>query len=446
MFINALNLIRNAFNFIYLLITGIFNKLGEDNGIKSFGSIFASALNNIFGLISKVFIGISDIFTTLGKNGSLNSFENIFVNVLETIITLFSGLGKTIGSNQSLWGILKQAATYAISIILKTLSYLSELLKWIGSVGVPIIINAFLDLLSPIARVIQTMGNLGLIVPIIMGVVSALLYCKLATLALAAAQKVGLIINALIKAWSFATGILELLSKGISIAAIAQDLFNAAMLANPIGVIAVVIGVVIGLLALLATHWKQVKSFAMDCINWIIDGLNKVIGLLNKIPGVKIGLISKVGDNDNSGDNPKPSDDPTNNTPSNSPGGVSSYMPDTPNNSAYTSPIGSAGLENNPWLAGTSSTANDPWSNNNQATINPSAGTNSQMPFMPGSPAFGTNPMSYMMPQSNTITNHVTNTLSQTTHIYGTNDAAGTANNIQDGAQDLLRSMQGVFI
>jgi hypothetical protein len=94
------------------------------------------------------------------------------------------------------------------------------------------------------------------------------------------------------------------------IATAAQWLLNGAMIANPIGLIVVGIGILIAAVVLIATHWQQVSSVLstvwkdikggfVDFINFIIGGLNQLIAFellpfnfvikgLDMIPGVKI--------------------------------------------------------------------------------------------------------------------------------------------------------------
>jgi len=90
----------------------------------------------------------------------------------------------------------------------------------------------------------------------------------------------------------------------------AQWLLNAAVDANPIGLIILAIGALIAITVLVATHWKTVsgvlsgvwkdiKEGFRDFVDFLIDGINELIKLellpfnfiiqgLDKIPGVKI--------------------------------------------------------------------------------------------------------------------------------------------------------------
>ena len=90
----------------------------------------------------------------------------------------------------------------------------------------------------------------------------------------------------------------------------AQWLWNAALTANPIGLIIVGIAALIAIVVLLLKKFglltpaidaiKVAFDVAWSGIRWvinkIIDGINSVIGLLNKIPGVEIPQLGHLGD------------------------------------------------------------------------------------------------------------------------------------------------------
>jgi phage-related protein len=85
----------------------------------------------------------------------------------------------------------------------------------------------------------------------------------------------------------------------------AQWLLNAAMSANPLGLIALAIGAVVTAGVLLYKNWDIVKEKAealwvgiknafLPGVNFVIDKINKLIGIINKIPGVEKPLIAHV--------------------------------------------------------------------------------------------------------------------------------------------------------
>jgi len=91
----------------------------------------------------------------------------------------------------------------------------------------------------------------------------------------------------------------------VGAATAAQWLWDAAMSANPIGaIIALVVLFVAGLVLLynnsdkvrtaMDNLWHGIKTGAADAINWVIDRLNALINLIDKIPGVSIPTISHM--------------------------------------------------------------------------------------------------------------------------------------------------------
>jgi TP901 family phage tail tape measure protein len=87
--------------------------------------------------------------------------------------------------------------------------------------------------------------------------------------------------------------------------AAAQWLLNAALTANPIGLVIVGIAALVAGLVLLYKKsdkarevmdklWRGIKTGVADAVNWAIDEINKLIEKLNKIPGVYISTINEV--------------------------------------------------------------------------------------------------------------------------------------------------------
>lgn len=76
-----------------------------------------------------------------------------------------------------------------------------------------------------------------------------------------ARQKAAMIIEALNKAWWVATGVMGAMRNGMSLAAIAQIELNAAMSANPIGLITIGIMVLIAAGVALYQNWGSISTF-----------------------------------------------------------------------------------------------------------------------------------------------------------------------------------------
>ncbi|MER2057842.1 MAG: phage tail tape measure protein [Niallia sp.] len=89
------------------------------------------------------------------------------------------------------------------------------------------------------------------------------------------------------------------------LAKVAMHGLNTAMRANPIGVVATVVGLLTAGIVLLYRNsekfrgiwdsvWGSVKRAASTAVNGVIDAINKMIGAINRIPGVNIPIIPKV--------------------------------------------------------------------------------------------------------------------------------------------------------
>lgn len=138
-------------------------------------------------------------------------------------------------------------------------------------------------------------NNWSTIAPLILGIVSAMTAWKAITVGMTIYQ-----------------GIMAGIRAGTIAATIAQWGLNAAVLANPmtwiITGIAAAIGVLVAAFYSLYKNWDSVQSFLSNSwtnvkkafatgINWIVDKLNWLIEKINKIPGIEIPLIPKIGEN-----------------------------------------------------------------------------------------------------------------------------------------------------
>lgn len=193
---------------------------------------------------------------------------------------------------------------------------LKELLKYAAE-KIPQGIDKFVAVCGDMMdKAIEVYGvirdNWSYIAPIIAGITGAMIANKVATLAMTAAQKGALIIEALSKAWTFANTALIMLHSGQSIVTVAQWALNAAMAANPIMLVSIAIGALIAIGVALWQNWDTIKAKAFELwegmksafgglgewfgglwegvkstfksfVNFIIGGLNKIPEALNKL-------------------------------------------------------------------------------------------------------------------------------------------------------------------
>lgn len=106
-------------------------------------------------------------------------------------------------------------------------------------------------------------------------------------------------------AWGGYLLVVKGMAAALAIETAAQWLLNAAMNANPIGLVITAIGLLIGAGILLYQNWDTVKQKANDLwvnisnffrsgVNKAIDEVNRLIDIVNRIPGIHIGGVDRV--------------------------------------------------------------------------------------------------------------------------------------------------------
>ena len=109
--------------------------------------------------------------------------------------------------------------------------------------------------------------NWPLVEPILWGLGSALIFNRIAMAALNKETVLGMVVTTLSKAWQGAAFALEWMRAGLSLTTLAQWSLNAAMSANPIGVIVVGIGILGTALYALYKNWDKITKFFIDSWN-----------------------------------------------------------------------------------------------------------------------------------------------------------------------------------
>ena len=141
--------------------------------------------------------------------------------------------------------------------------------------------------------------------PVVYGIVSALVAYKVALVAVAVAQRANMIIHTLISAWKTAALVISLVKSWSDLWTIAQWGLNAALNANPIALVAILIGVLVATGIYMYKNWESI-SIGLEIIwesiklvfttgaNVIITLINGIISAINLIPGVNIPLAPKI--------------------------------------------------------------------------------------------------------------------------------------------------------
>ncbi|KQX69227.1 phage tail tape measure protein [Paenibacillus sp. Root444D2] len=179
----------------------------------------------------------------------------------------------------------------AIPIADRVLPKLNDYSNWIKT-NMPEIknsVNTSLSIAKDVfdgftAAIRWTRDNANWLIPVIAGLTGVIV-----------AQQAIEGITKLYKAWQAA-------STGLTVA---QTLLNIVMAANPFGLLAIGIGVAIGVGVLLWRNWDTVREKASELwkvvkvkfaegVNFVVDKVNWLIEKLNKIPGVNIPVIAKM--------------------------------------------------------------------------------------------------------------------------------------------------------
>lgn len=239
--------------------------------------------------------GVLDAFAESGA-GKVDNLKTTITDLLSikgetflaSVIPIVDKLQKIIDSTEFsqllsgiaiVFGTIAQVASFAIDIILKVIGFMKEIAKWVQE-NITI-----LTILGIVAGAFWLITQSGAIIAIV----------QLGLLKLAYFLLHG--------AYVIVTG--------------AAAFFNAVLNANPISIIIIAVIALVAILVYLALKFESIGStFANVCgsiagwvywvaaeikngfntaINFVIDKINGLLGLINKIPGVSVPLVPKLG-------------------------------------------------------------------------------------------------------------------------------------------------------
>lgn len=186
----------------------------------------------------------------------------------------------------------KSFSTIVAEIGVQVMPIFQRFANWIIS-NMPTIKTVAGGVLNGIANAIEWVSkNAGWLIPVLASVVSTLTTFSVLT--------------------SVSSG-LKLMQDMLGGATLKMGLFNGVMAANPIGMVALAIGVLVAAIAVLWMNWDKVSQFFTSTfktiqegfekfINGFINGLNWLIEKANQVPGIE---IKKIGNVDIGKDNGK---------------------------------------------------------------------------------------------------------------------------------------------
>jgi phage-related protein len=179
--------------------------------------------------------------------------------------------GKLKQAQAGIENIAEQIGAKLIPIVIKVISGVQDMGKWFSqNKGVAMALGITIGSLAAIligAYVAQKAIAAGMkimkVATVAANVVAGIFGITTKASTAASYEQVGATYASVAAQKAYAVG-LGISKVATAIATAAQWLFNAALDANPVGIVVLAIGLLIAAIVLIATHWKQVSSFLMD--------------------------------------------------------------------------------------------------------------------------------------------------------------------------------------
>jgi hypothetical protein len=144
-------------------------------------------------------------------------------------------------------------------------NYIQPALNWAITTGWPMFKDGVITTYNAAKTFTDlVIDNWPLIEPILFGIGTAMVFNRIAMMALNKETALGMGITVLSRAWGAAAFTLEWMRAGLSLTTLAQWALNGAMAANPIGVIITGIGILGAALYALYKNWSRITKFFID--------------------------------------------------------------------------------------------------------------------------------------------------------------------------------------
>ena len=231
------------------------------------------------------------VYAMLGSTEAMKDFEGATEKAAESVEGTFSNRMKKAWRNLQV-SIVNVVKSERMSAFFDSMATKAENL-------VPVIINLVETAIPKISEMVDKAVEFGRSIkdnwsPIketVIGIVVAMASFKVAMVGLSVITTV--------------VGFIKAFRAALAAGTVAQWAMNAAMAANPFGLVALAIAGLVTAGVLLYRNWEtvstkmdgvwnKIKQGAAGAVNWIIDQINKLIKLINKIPGVNVPIIAKV--------------------------------------------------------------------------------------------------------------------------------------------------------
>ncbi len=210
-------------------------------------SSMPSIQNAVVSAIDAVSVPLSWI-----KNNILPPLITAFQNVWNYGVSAFDSIKTAVMQNSEKFSGIITIAGGVKNALFNAFEFCKPALNWIKDTGLPLVVNALVGVVQKATDVYNFfVNNWGWIAPIISGIVGAIVTFRIAVFA----------INTAMNAWAIVQGICTA----------AQWAWNAAMTANPVGIIIVAIGALIAIGVALWMNWDSVCAWCKQAFQAVGD-------------------------------------------------------------------------------------------------------------------------------------------------------------------------------
>ncbi len=210
-------------------------------------SAMPSVQNAVVSAIDAVSVPLSWI-----KSNILPPLITAFQNVWNYGVSAFNNIKTAVMENSGSFGSVTSVLGGVKDALFNAFEFCKPALNWIKDTGLPLVVNALVGVVQKATDVYNFfVNNWGWIAPIISGIVGAIVTFRIAVFA----------INTAMNAWAIVQGICTA----------AQWAWNAAMTANPVGIIIVAIGALIAIGVALWMNWDSVCAWCKQAFQAVGD-------------------------------------------------------------------------------------------------------------------------------------------------------------------------------
>ncbi len=219
--------------------------------VTTFFGYVASAMPDVQNAVVSAIDAVSVPLSWI-KNNVLPPLIAAFQNVWNYGVSTFNNIKTAVMENSGSFGSVTSVLGGVKDALFNSFEFCKPALNWIKDTGLPLVVNALAGVVQKATDVYNFfVNNWGWIAPIISGIVGAIVTFRIAVFA----------INTAMNAWAIVQGICTA----------AQWAWNAAMTANPVGIIIVAIGALIAIGVALWMNWDSVCAWCKQAFQAVGD-------------------------------------------------------------------------------------------------------------------------------------------------------------------------------